>query len=340
MSNMQKNYLEIAAQTTPSKLEGAVDQECAKHIDNLLPEAERILQSGIGLTIETDNNKNTAEALVREIIDFEKKLVKEHKRIKTPFFNLSKAVDQRKKKVQDVFDKGKTLIKNKLTSYNTLQAQAKQKELEEKQRKEKERLDALKAEINRLKNIQANVYARIYGGVMQLRTGNQNVETARTLEELEVIQNDINTQFPPRTAFDVENSAVYDQTLTNCSQFIESRRNEILKGINVDIDHSTKLMMDSHESLEKSKKGLGKEMRSISKEMEQANKGFRKNILFETIDLSKVPVGFLQVNEQAVKQYIIDHREEILQKLKDSPTGRYDIINGLRMSVKVESIVR
>lgn len=336
--NLNQSYL--PAPITPSKIEEAVQKEVNKVMGPIRVEADKFLVNSRNLVIDSSDKLQVAQNSVFSIRDSIKKLTEEHKRIKEPFKQVVDIIDAEKRAVSKTLEDAKKGVEAKITSWNTLQSRLEQERLQ----KEREKLEAaqriLDAEVSRLETIQNNLFARVFGGVMKLKNGDKKVDGVKTLEDLERVEQLIKDGFPSKTEFSPENEELYASVSAQILQFVERRKVQLYSNQTAAQDDETLSMaMKANENISTVKKTAQKELKSIDKKIENAGKGFRREITFESVDMSKVPLKFLQLNESAIRDYIQNNRQEILDKLS-SGKDQLGIIDGLKFTVTNHSIVR
>ena len=79
-----------------------------------------------------------------------------------------------------------------------------------------------------------------------------------------------------------------------------------------------------------------KEEKEIERQKKEVSKGLRKYLMFEAEDISAVPPQFLCVDDQKVRAWLQEHREEAIEKVSDNQV----VIPGIKVWIDERYISR
>lgn len=294
--------------------------------------------------IITVNNQQELEIAKSRVLDagsWIKMIVADHKKLKTPFLEVTRILDAEKKKIEESFSQSKSTIETKITFYETIEKRRIAEELAEKLR-EKEKQDALiLADTAKINNIVSNVKAFLYGGTVNNSKGSFQKTGCFTIAEVEKVEEGIKKSLPGPAEFREECSQVYQESMRLIGEMIVARKQSLLTTAgNVISDEEASVLADTNTIVVDQARRLNAGTIAIERLAEVNEKGMRRTIEYEVFDVSRVPREFLMIDESKLNKYKIDNREKILEALKDNKAGGHTFIDGIRFSVDMKSIVR
>lgn len=295
-------------------------------------------------SIITVNNQQELEIAKSRVLDagsWIKMIEADHKKLKAPFLEVTRILDSEKKTIAESFAKSKSAIETKITFFETIEKRKKADELAA-QLKEKEKQDALiLADTEKINNIVSNVKAFLYGGIVNNSKGSFQKAGCFTIAEVEKVEEGIKKSLPGPAEFREECFQVFQQSMQLISEMIVARKQSLLTTSGTVLsDQEASILADSNTVVVDQERRLNAGTIAIERQVEVNEKGMRRTIVFDVFNLALVPREYLMLDESKINQFKIDHREKILEALKDGKPGGHSFIDGIRFSVDMKSIVR
>ena len=314
-------------------------------------EISRFDNISMNLKVDDPGSLKIAETHLGTLIKHIKNIEEVRKVFKEPYLEAGRRIDSYAKKLSIPFENVKLRINQAISDYKNIQlAQARAEE--ERKRKEAEALLAKKnEEIERLNRIRQQVFARIYGGVYYLKSGERKSDAGCIdKKQCEALLVFLREKFPkPETFQYIKDDAIDLYTLSekliseHIVNLIESEDDiaevrqlakEKISNARIKAQVISEEVRNTQE--EQVQKEFKKELRSVENEIKDAGKGLRTNILFTILDEAEVPVDMKEVSEKKVNSYIRNNREKILKALQENKQP----IKGLTLYVEKTYVSR
>jgi hypothetical protein len=308
---------------------------------NFNAKALELAESAGKIKVKSADQLGIAKSRILDIASWIKNLEKVHKSIKDPLLTLSRMVDGEKKKIEESFESSKKSINTTITFYETLEKRRIAMELEEEKRLKAEKDALVMKDVARIELMVSNVRAMLYGGFVTNSKGTTQRPGSFTLAEVENVENIVKTSLPAATAFHSDCLPVYQNAVKLLGEIINARKESVMTTQGTTLsDTEAALAIESSSIVADQARVIRQEDKKLDKQIENTEKGFRRTIEYEVFDLNRVPKEFLMLDESKINQYKIDHRDEILEKLKAVEGTGHGIIEGIRFRVNQTSIVR
>ena len=253
------------------------------------------------------------------------------KTVKGPFYETVKAIDAYAKILKDPLDRAKKRISIELTGYKEVQQAAARLEAETAEKERENRETAKLAEIEKLGRIKKQMYARIYGGVFYVksgeRKGNAGCIVPDDCTKVEVFLRD---RFPKPAEFvyltgeaeealaeGLKDLREHHANLIDLQSASQAMRDEAQGKIN---EAKLKAEVEVADDSETLKKQTAKETRKdeiqSEKSIKEAGKGIREFVKFTIEDPDAVPADFKIVDERLINEYLAKNKDRIKDGLK------------------------
>lgn len=302
------------------------------------PEVEAFIQKLDESVVNTDTDEASAAMTLKMATQTLSSIEKFRKDTKEPFAVITKLIDEcTKTELVSRIETGVINLKKKLTTYKLVKAKME----EEKLRKANEAKAILDY---KLKQEQDTVVNRIkmagfvvFGGAYTTKDGDVRKYPIKTTVK------DCHYGIKQFDSFRTNDVSSELQTILNCVKtesvkalkdlaFVFEQDVDILNrvsGIKANYDEQIAILMNRMGI--KIEKAVNAEVKQAQQLVNKATTGLITSISWSINDLSKVPVEFLQINEQAIRAYTQgDNRSVILSKVKEGKAS--EIIDGITFS--------
>ena len=277
--------------------------------------------------------------------------------------DITNPINALSKKVKEMFDnvnapnlESKTIIQSKMTGYKQVQRQAElakaKREKEEAEQKAEKQIE----EAKRLNRIEHNLYVRLFGGdaIKKSKDGEITKEKKRPCQgtvDVELAIKWIENKFP---SYDTFSDEIREDAIRMKELFLMVANNLKRAFFDAESDHPAtreealntimQLNSDYHSEVEARKeerksvikKGLEQSEKTIEKKAAESKKGFRKDIVWEVLNLELVDDKYKTLDDSKVRDYKTVNRDNILKAIKEGKG--HEILPGLKFSVKEKYI--
>jgi hypothetical protein len=299
-------------------------------VQKKIPELDKITKELKVTSPETlvigTNNLVTVNNYIKDV-DATRKILKQ------PSLDESKMIDNYCKTIDDMLKRFKERLTSEVTNYKTIQEAAERQE-QQKRLREIEDLEKEKTEESELLiRIDKQLNARLYGGVYYTKLGERK-SSAGCIKSSDCadLHKVLNDKIPPVTAFKHFHDR-YEEMIRKIAKRISEHEANLMDVEGV-ADNARKLaleriaqarseaeveLLDNGESI---KRQISKEIRKeeiiTEKKVIEAGKGVRSVLKFKIIDESKVTRDFYSIDENKIKTYLNEYREQIKKDLQEN----------------------
>lgn len=303
--------------------------------------SKELTDISVRLSISSNEDLDVAKSRILDIASWTKMLVQTHKEIKSPLLEITRILDSKKKTIEETINNAKEIISTKVTFFDTIQKRAEavrlQAELDDKLREDQ----LVIADTKRIERMVSNVRSLLFGGIFVNDVGTSTKPGAFTLIEVERIEEVISRSLPQQNNFRFECRQAYVDAIKIINDMIIARAESVMSTNGTVLSGKEAAILSEVGSImEYQGERLSRENEKINRDLEKTNKGFRRVIVYDTIDINRIPREFLCVDESKINEYKIKFREEILEGLKMGTRGAHTFIEGIRFRVEQTSIVR
>lgn len=293
------------------------------------------------LVVESDEALIIAENNVAEVQTILKNIETVRKLRKAPYMEAGKAIDDYAKELAGPLAEIKDQITSVIGNYKKVQEAAKRAEAEKIRQEAEKKAKEQAEEADRIHRIQTQFNARIYGGSWFAQSGERkssagciNPDDCDKLSEIikakvpkpkdfTYLQNDYKEMLDKAKTLLAEHKANLINLNSESKPLREDAENQINEAkIRAGIKSQEEKKKMSDEIIDSAKKDI----KSAEKQADEAGKGLRKVLKFEVIDFDKVPKEFLSVNETKVREWALEHKEQV----KNSMNGEKTALEGIR----------
>ena len=297
-------------------------EEVTKSYKHFVARKDEVEKKLLQVAISDELTLNAARTTLGKGKDLLKEINEFSDSLKRPFAETKSRIETYQKSFVAVLAKNVEIASGRILNYQTIEAE-KARELEQK------RLDELTAEsdkdaadFERLNRLCVTSICRIFGGNCMVGGKETIFSPLSDEKECQHMRMVFEQKFPAPETFGkfAGNMAVIRELSINAINAIEiGYRNKN----SLELALEKKLLEEKFDKeLEKERKRVDKEKTKKEKEISSVAKmamaGTRKTIEYTVIDISKVPLTFLAVDENAVAQYIAANREELKKELADA----------------------
>lgn len=313
-------------------------------------ELNRLKNACLLITVENDASSEIAMGNIKQINSIISSVERLYSDKKRPILEYTRMLDEIKNRVIKIGEETVSAMKLRISSYQQVQAAIANKKAEEERAKLEEKrkvIEGFKTEINR---IATKINAMTFGGQYQNPSGEIAYAPMPNLEGLKKIKTIVEQLITNSNSYPIELRPHYETIINNATEIINK---QILiletKRINgeepvISIEEINNGIIENSKAINQMNVSTGKMVKkmemAIEKDVKSAEKGLSRKIEYNLVDINKVPIEFLMVDEKKVKAYFVEKRKEILSSLKDGSKSNYEIINGLHVSVNVNVIAK
>lgn len=279
------------------------------------------------LTVTDEASNTIAGSILKEAGALVKEVDEQRKLLKAPFKDAADFIEETAGSVTDPVSAGIAIVKNKILAYADIlekQKVALQLKVQEEAKEKEAKLEAL---TEKLKRIDTQMYARLFGGKYKKADGSEIINPGcQCIEDCDAFEDFLNTKFPPMASFEQLTSnatALFKQTfdwiddIRNVfkSEGSESTKKVIIAGIGKKYP-----FMDMDAAREIAQAEIQTEAESIVADVPKV-KGVVNTWSFEITDKSLVPRKFLCVDEKALKNYLTSNKENLVENDEQTIPG-------------------
>lgn len=302
--------------------------------------AKELTDAAGTIVISNSGDLDMARGRILDTTSWMKLLDSSHKTIKAPLKCLVDILDSKKKEISDMVLSAKGVLTSKISFKETLDKQAKEKELRNAQILKQAEDKLILADTEIISRMVSNIKSMIFGGEMVTSKATTQRPGCFTLDELETVERIVASKLPGVSKFHVDCAAVYGQAIEMINGMIIGRKTSIMNGETVLSDIEMTVISDSTTILTNQMSQMARDDRKAEKAIEESQKGFRRTIQYEVIDINRIPREYLMLNESKINEYKTLYREQILEEMKKPEGTGHGFIEGLRFSVDQVSIIR
>lgn len=293
-----------------------------------------LVESCYKLRVTDTTTLGISEQKLTECVQTAKVIEDKRKEIKEPFLQAGKDIDSIAKELSEPLLKAIAILKESQLEYQNKLASEVGDYVQSRIEAIKIAYNAKHEELDLIRRVFNKQHARIYGGTFVDNKGEAiKCDCAKSVADL----NDIaSAKYPPEEKF-VNFRDLYTRIVRTIDSFIEEATEYVEKGrISelIELGKSSEDIGPKIINIEKQKlvKEEDTEIKKVEKTIKEATKGIRETLDYELVDITKVPIEYLEINDKKVKNHIASHKDEI----KDGST-EFDIpgINFITKQSKV-----
>lgn len=293
--------------------------------------------------IETDEELVIVKSNVSKLKTVEKTIEEYRKLLNKPLAEATKKVNGHTKPTTEKISFCLSRINKKITSFNELKLAQQKKEAEALKKKSEEENSNREEMIKRISHFSNMTLAIIFGGKIQTSAGEKNYPRPETSDDVMRIYNTIFEKFPKPETFGVLKHNA-NELFTTALQIVEeiqlrdAKTNNLAEVLNEYYATAqtmiNQVLVDLNVTVQKLDKQVEKEIKTLTT---SAGTGLRRTITFKVLDISKIPIEYLQLNESMISSYCVGYRDDILKSLAE---GKDEIIPGIKFEVESKTIIR
>lgn len=292
-----------------------------------------------------ENNATSAVKLYKEVEELRKSL-------KAPYVATSQMIDAYCGIITDNISRIKLRLLTEVTNYRVLKEAQKKAEADSKLQEiadlEKEKTE----EADRLVRIEAQLIARIYGGVYTKRDGTpQTLQGCLKSTECSALRIWINDNVPKLETFKHFRNKYEDMLLSIHKKLTEHEanlidlekpdyptategairriteaRNEATEGVQTTQAEVTKIIT----------KEIKSETKSVENEISEAGKGIRERVVYKVTEAKLIPRDFLSIDPVKINNYLNDNKD----KIKEQIANNQEVIPGIKFFIESKFVAR
>jgi hypothetical protein len=293
-------------------------EEVSKSFTPFRVKKEEVEKNLLELKVEDEISLNSAQMTFNRGKEIQDEIVKFSAELKAPFTETANRIQSYFNAFVSPLTKNLEIAGNKILNYKTMEAEkvkeAANKQLEDVSNEFKQNKD----NFDKLEKLCVISVCRIFGGSAVVGGKETLFTQLNSVEAAQHMRKVFEEKFPNPDTF-----GKFAANVIMAKELAIQSINEIeigLKGTGYDFNlGKIKLEEKFQVELKKEIKQLEKEnklqVKTIGKSVQSVMKGTRKTIDYELIDITKVPLTYLCLDEKKVDDYLATHREELKQML-------------------------
>ena len=307
-------------------------EEVSKSFSVYRKSKEEIEEKLLAVNVTDEQSLQSAQLTFNRGKEMKDEIVKFSNELKSPFSETVNRIQSYFNAFIAPLSKNLDIASGKMLNFKTMESERLKEEANTKLEEVDKEFQVDLDNFNKLSKLCETSLCRIFGGTTTIGGKPTLFTQLNSIPECQHMRTVFEQKFPNPNSF-----GKYSPNVTMVKELSIQAINEIelgLKKNNLAEMPLGKLRLEEKFNLEMKKeaKRLDKEkktqVKSIISASNIAMKGTRKTIAFQVLDMTKVPLTYLEVDEKAIQNYIASNREEIKAKLEENQS--YEPIPGIK----------